>query len=235
VRTFDCDDCYVRVIQSHPSLDCDSSTYRGYSAIFALILITELAVPLGISISLIRKGLNVQKTDRFFRIFSMFIRFYPSGHWTMLWELMGTFIRRIPLLSVIAFSSDAQSRLAWCGIFVMLHLVLQICFRPFLDPVDNLLEAFSQMCLSVMIFILVSGNLDAIPTSEQAMTHFSFFLVVALILLCFVGTYSLGFLKCGCCTRLDRSLHAVKDRVFELHQRASVAVDSGIVCVFRNS
>ena len=198
-----------------PSLDCDSPTYGRYSVVFGIVLAIELAVPLAISLALLRSGLKVEPTDRIFRIFSMFFRFYPSGKWTMLWELMGTFIKRVPLLCVIVFSSDAQSRLAWCVALIVLHLVLQLLVRPFLDPVDNLLETFSLTSLTMMIAILISSNLDALPSQEQAATQFAFFAVISLLLLAFVVTHALHRCTCDPTKQLNESLQRIRDKVFD--------------------
>ena len=236
VRSFECEDCYVRVVQSHPSLDCDSSTYRSYSALFALVLVIELVIPLAICLALLRNGLNLNRNDRLFRIFSMFFRFYPSGHWTMLWELMGALIKRIPLLCVVVFSSNAQYRLAWCGALAALHLILQLCFRPFLDPVDNMLESFSLTCLLMMIFILVSSSSNLLPSSEQATTQFAFFSVISLILLGFVLSDALRFLKCKRMKQLDQVFQNVREKVIGSHQRTSsgveMAFDQGNIVFF---
>jgi hypothetical protein len=180
--------------------------------IFALVLLVELLVPLLICAALMRRGLLVDPTKRFYKIFSLFFRFYEQGEWTMLWEFVGIAVKRIPLLCIVVFISDPQSRLASCAIFTTLHVLLQLLFRPFRDPLDNWLEAFSLFSLTLLVFVLFSSNLDQEPSPEQTRIQFVFFLAVGFVLLLFVVTANLHKLD-GCKTP-NEHVQAIRDRFF---------------------
>jgi hypothetical protein len=93
------------------------------------------------------------------------------------------FVRRVPLLACVVYIYDTQYRLAVCGFFVLLHLLLQLSISPFADRVDNQLETLSLFALATLVFTLFSCNLDTAPTSQQATMLFTLMSIVAFLLL----------------------------------------------------
>eukprot|EP00808_Paulinella_micropora_P018221 g87.t1 len=146
----------VRLVESYPSIDCDSPEYKAFLPIVYAILIPVLFYPVMLGLVLYRYRQVLHEHPHSGRVF---VEHYKKHRYY--WEVYAILRRTILVAVTVAFSERIFFSQALIVIAVI-FLQIQVVWRPFKHPVDNRVESVSLLFIA-LIAALLAGQYDSLP------------------------------------------------------------------------
>eukprot|EP00808_Paulinella_micropora_P028650 g7488.t1 len=169
----------VRLVESYPSIDCDSPEYKAFLPIVYAILIPVLFYPVMLGLVLYRYRQVLHEHPAL----SVFVEHYKKHRYY--WEVYAILRRTILVAVTVAFSERIFFSQALIVIAVI-FLQIQVVWRPFKHPVDNRVESVSLLFIA-LIAALLAGQYDSLPFFSN--------LAITVMGIIFVSFWSLAFVQ----------------------------------------